>query len=187
LTYLFFYVIIYLGLKLFFEGVFFMNVYITYDRYECSEWFNIYNIDTSVTRSLKKFRDIDLPSFLDYGPDDCHSFILQRVEMTKKEYEQVLSWMNDNNQSLENYGDKSSDLFRFMEDIYDRVGCVGYNDDIIRSTDGCSDICELPHFYGQMSHQDTSNDDVYDEIMDKLQEDDNLRRMVIKEYIRCNY
>lgn len=164
-----------------------MTVYITYDRYEHNEWFSVYNIDTSLTRALKKFRTEDLPSFLGYGPDDCHSFQLQRVNMTKKEYEQLQSWMEDDTQTLENYGDRSSDFFKFMEEIYDRTGCTSSREDIICSTDGCSDLVELPHFYGQMSHQDTSDDDVYDEIMERLQDDEELFKTVLKEYIRCNY
>ena len=164
-----------------------MKVYITYDRYERNEWFSIENVDTSLKRSLKKFKETDLPEFINYGPDDCHFFLLQRVDMTKKEYEQLLSWIEDPTQTLENHGDESSDLFKFMCDIYDRVGCVDYEDDIIYSTDGCSDIFELPHFYGKMSHQDTSDQDVYDRLMERLCEDEDLRKVVLKEYIRCTY
>lgn len=164
-----------------------MKVYITYDRYERDEWYNVDNIDTSLTRSLKKFIENDLPSFLKYGPDDCHSYVLQRVDMTKKEYEQLLSWMNDPTQTLEDCGSESSDFYNFMCEIFDRTGNSKYKDDIIRSTDGCSDIVELPHFYGLMSHQDTSDEDVYDEIMERLCNDDDFCNMVIKEYIRCNY
>jgi hypothetical protein len=164
-----------------------MKVYITYDRYERDEWYSVYNIDTSLTRSLKKFKEKDLPDFLMYGPDDCHSFQLQRVEVTKKEYEQLLSWMKDDTQTLENYGDDSSDFYKFIYNIYDRIGESRYRDEVIRSTDGCSDIVELPHFYGQMSHQDTSDEDIYDELMDKLCDDEDLRNMVIKAYVRCNY
>ncbi len=164
-----------------------MNVYITYDRYEKNEWFNIYNIDTSLTRSVKKFREEDLPNFLKYGPDDCHSFTLQRITMTKKSYEQLKSWMDDPNQTLEDYGDESSDLFKFLCSIYDKTGEVGSDSSTVYSTDGCSDIFELPHFYGRMSHLDTSDEDVYDEIMARLQNDDKFLDMVLKEYIRCNY
>lgn len=158
-----------------------MNVYITYDRYERDEWYSVYNIDTSLTCSLNQFKEVDLPSFLEYGPDDCHSFQLQKVSMTKKDYEQLMSWMTDPSQTLENYGKESSDFFNFMVSIFDS------NEGIIRSTDGCTDLVELPHFYGLMSHQDTSDDVVYDEIMERLQEDEDLFKLVLKEYIRCNY
>lgn len=164
-----------------------MKVYITYDRYENNEWFRVDHIETSLSRSLKHFREVDLPSFLKYGPDDCHSFVLQRVNITKKEYEQLLRWDKDPDQKLENYGDSSSDFFNFMVDLYDIVGCVDDEGNIICLTDGCSDIYELPHFYGLMSHQDTSDEDVYDRIMERLCNDEDFCDMVVKEYIRCNY
>jgi hypothetical protein len=159
-----------------------MKVYITYDRYEHNEWFSVDTIETSLTRSLKKFREEDLPSFIKYGPDDCHSFQLQRVNITKKEYEQLLSWDKDPTQTL----DSESDYYNFMCEIYDKVGCVD-DGDIICCTDGCSDIFELPHFYGLMSHIDTSDEEVYNKIMERLCEDDSFCDMVVKEYIRCNY
>ena len=160
-----------------------MKVYITYDRYENNEWFSVDTIETSLVRSLKKFREKDLPNFISYGPDDCHSYQIQKVEMTKKEYEQLLEWDKDPNQTL----DSSSDYYNFMCDIYDRVGCVEYEDDIIRCTDGCSDIFELPHFYGLMSHQDTSDEKVYNRIMDRLLDNEEFFDETLKEYIRCNY
>jgi hypothetical protein len=160
-----------------------MKVYITYDRYEHDEWFNVETIETSLTRSLKKFRTEDLPSFLKYGPDDCHSFVLQRVNMTKKEYEQLLEWDKDPNQYL----DRPCDYYNFMCELYDRTGCVSNQSDVIQYTDGCSDVWELPHFYGLMSHQDTTDEDVYNSIMERLFDDDNFCDMVVREYIRCRY
>ena len=160
-----------------------MKVYITYDRYENDEWFSVETIETSLTRSLKKFREEDLPSFLMYGPDDCHSFQLQRVDLTKKEYEQLLEWDKDPSQTL----DSPCDYYNFMCELYDRIGTVECEDDVICGTDGCSDVFELPHFYGLMSHQDTSDEDVYNKIMKRLCDDEDFCKRIIKEYIRCNY
>jgi hypothetical protein len=107
--------------------------------------------------------------------------------MTKKEYEQLKSWNDDPNQTLEDYGEKSSDFYKFMVSVFDRTGDPKYCDEVIRSTDGCSDVVELTHFYGLMSHQDTSDDYIYDEISERLSSDENFCDNVLKEYIRCNY
>ena len=64
-----------------------MNIYITYDRYEHDEWFSVFHIETNKARAIKHFREIDLIDFICYGPDDCHSFQLQKVVLSKKEYE----------------------------------------------------------------------------------------------------
>ena len=161
-----------------------MKVYITYDRYENNEWFSVNTIETSLMRSLKKFREEDLPSFLEYGPDDCHSYQLQRVDMTKKEYEQLLEWNNDPNQSL----DGDSDYYNFMCGIYDRTSYVKYQDEVIRSTDGCSDFSEIIKFYGMMKGIDPEDiEDLEDDLQDELYGDNDLCHKVIVEYVKCNY
>jgi hypothetical protein len=160
-----------------------MKVYITYDRYEHDEWFRVDNIDTSLKRSLKKFKEQDLPSFLEYGPDDCHSYQLQRVEMTKKEYEQLLSWNEDPEQKLENFGDeRNSDYFKFLQELYDN------QEEVIRSTDGCSDFYEIVQFYGQMKGIDPEDfEDYEDELQEELCTNDSLRHEVVVEYVKRNY
>ena len=67
-----------------------MNVYITYDRYERDEWYSLYGVETNKKRAIKKFLEEYLPDFLDYGPDDCHSFQLQKVILTAREYKELL-------------------------------------------------------------------------------------------------
>ncbi len=164
-----------------------MKVYITYDRYEHNEWFSVDTIETSLKRSYKKFKEEDLPSFLEYGPDDCHMYQLQRVDMTKKEYEQLLSWMSDPTQSLEDYGDNSSDFYKFMCSIYDRSGCVDC-EDVICSTDGCSDFYEIIKFYGMMKGIDPEDfEDFEDELQEELCSDDDLCHRVVLEYVKRNY
>lgn len=67
-----------------------MEVYITYDRYEHDEWYDISWIGINKEQAIKQFKEQELPSFLEYGPDDCHSFQLVEVVMStnSKEYDQ---------------------------------------------------------------------------------------------------
>ena len=162
-----------------------MKVYITYDRYERDEWFNIYYISTDRGESIKHCREQDLYDFISYGPDDCHSFQLQEVKMTKKEYDLFMKWYNEN-QSLENYGSGSSDLFKKMVDIFDSTGIVG-DDSVLISTDGCSDYCEVIHYYGRQKGLDTSDDDIFYDLEEELMDDENLQDKVLKDYIKDTY
>jgi hypothetical protein len=158
-----------------------MKVYITYDRYERDEWFNIYYISTRKTDSIKHCREVDLYDFISYGPDDCHSFQLQVVEMTKEEFKLFLGWYTEN-QSLENYGEKSSLLFKKMVEIFDDS-----NDTCLISTDGCSDYCDLIHYYGRKKGLDTSDDDIYYDVEEELMMDEDLRNRVLRDYIKHTY
>jgi hypothetical protein len=94
------------------------NVYICFDRYEEDEWYNVFFISTDRDESIRKCKEETLPNFLDHGPDDCHSFQLVEVEMSEKDYDRLLKWNNDPNQTLENYGDESSDYFVWMYKLY---------------------------------------------------------------------
>ena len=162
-----------------------MKVYITYDRYERDEWYNIYHTSTDKEESIKHCKEVDLPSFLEYGPDDCHSFQLQEVEMTQEEYDQFMKWYNED-QSLENYGDRSSDLFKKMVEFYDQTG---YNDPtVLISTDGCSDFYDILKYYGQMKGIDPEDfDDLEDDLQMELCEDDELYKKVLRQYINDTY
>ena len=120
-----------------------MKVYICYDRYEHDEWFNVFYVGTNRDESIRHCKEIDLPNFLSCGPDDCHSFQLVEVKLTKKQYEQLLTWYNDNTQSLEDYGDESSDYYKFMYDLYDDK----YKTETIIWTDGCSDLYDIVRFF----------------------------------------
>lgn len=162
-----------------------MNVYITYDRYENDEWYSIEHIETNKQRAIKHFKEVDLPDFLAYGPDDCHSFQLQRVEMTKKQYDTFMKWIEEG-QSLENYGTKSSELFEFMVDLFDGTGVVG-DTSVLFSTDGCSDNFELIEFYCQHLGIDADDYDARYEIEEKLFNDEELYTEILKQYIAMYY
>lgn len=162
-----------------------MKVYITYDRYERDEWYNIYFISLNRDESIRHCIEEDLVDFISYGPDDCHSFQLQEVEMTKEQYNNFMRCYNED-QSLENYGDESSELFKIMVDIFDETGVVGDVSTII-STDGCSDNVDIIHYYGNQKGLDTDDDDVYYDIEEELFNDDELYTKVLKDYIRDTY
>jgi hypothetical protein len=165
-----------------------MKVYICYDRYENNEWFNIYGVGTRKNEEIQKCKKEYLPKFISYGPDDCHSFQLQCVDMTTKEYDEFTNWIKED-QSLEYLGDDSSDLFKKMTEIYDHVGCTKYQNEILLSTDGCSDINDMVHNYGKRIGRDTQDENVYDEILEEITEMDekDLYDKVLKQYIRNTY
>ena len=162
-----------------------MKVYITYDRYERDEWYSIYNISLDREESIRHCKEVDLPSFLEYGPDDCHSFQLQEVEMAQEEYDLFMKWYSED-QSLENYGDRSSDLFKKMVEFYDQTG---YNDpNVLISTDGCSDFYDILKYYGQMKGIDPEDfDDLEDDLQYELCSDDELYGKVLRQYINDTY
>lgn len=173
-----------------------MKVYICFDRYECDEWYNVSFIGTDREESIKKCKEESLPDFLCYGPDDCHSFLLVEVEMFKKDYNQLMKWFNDPNQSLEKHGSNNSDYFNFMCELYDLTGCVDYQSMILISTDGCSDYTEIVRYYSvfykdkeieDVSDQDWIFSDEYEEYYEELTNDDELCEKVIKEYVQDTY
>ena len=162
-----------------------MKVYITYDRYERDEWYSIYHIGLDRDESIRHCKEEDLPKFLEYGPDDCHSYQLQVVNMTKKQYEQLLEWMKDENQTLENYGDESSDFFKFMCEVYDQMTY----DDYLVYTDGCSDFYDILKFYGRLKGITPEDfEDYEDDLTEEFCElDDDLRLDIIRRYIHDMY
>jgi hypothetical protein len=162
-----------------------MKVYIIYDRYERDEWFSIDYVGTDRNESIKKFKEECLPDFISYGPDDCHSYQLQEVEMTQEQYDTFTKWIKEG-QSLENYGRESSDLFKFMVNLYDETGVVG-NTSVLLSTDGCSDYIDMIHFYGKSKGLDTEDDEVFEELQEELYNDEELYQKVLKKYIKKYY
>lgn len=161
-----------------------MKVYVTYDRYERDEWYNIYSISTNRNESIKHCKEVDLPDFISYGPDDCHSFQLQEVKMTKSQYDTFMKWIEED-QSLENYGSKSSDLFNFMVNLFDGTG--GVEVETIISTDGCTDNIDVVHYYGKTIGKDTSDDEVFYDLQELLYDDEDLYTKTLKDYINDTY
>jgi hypothetical protein len=155
-----------------------VRVYITYDRYEHDEWLSIYTIETNKQRAIKKFKEEDLPSFLGYGPDDCHSFQLQKVEMSKSLYDNLLKW----NGSSDKYDEEN--LKELLIAIFDEE--EEFEVETLYSTDG-SDNWDLLRFYASINGLDYDDDDVAEEIQEKLFNNDELYNEVLKKYIALNY
>ncbi len=167
-----------------------MKVYIIYDRYEHNEWFSVDYIGTRKSDSIKEFKEKCLPEFLEYGPDDCHSYQLQVLNLTKDQYEQLLEWDNDPNMSLE-----SGPYYDFMCEVYEQCDWSDTGN-VLLSTDGCSDFYEIVRYYSvfyknkdieEVSEHEWLFTDEYDEFYEELTSDDELCDKVIKEYVRDTY
>ena len=162
-----------------------MKIYITYDRYERDEWFNVYNVSTNKDDAVKHCLEKDLVNFISYGPDDCHSFQLQEVDMSKKEYDTFTKWVEEDSTPADN-GSESSDLYKYLVELFDKTGVAG-NTSVLISTDGCSDNVDIVHYYGKQKGLDTTDDDVYYDLEEELFNDEELYEKVLKDYIRDTY
>ena len=158
-----------------------MNVYICYDRYERDEWYSVYHIETNKNRAIKHFREVDLIDFLSYGPDDCHSFVLQQVIMTAKQYHRLCYLVeNEGNHTC----DTSDELKDLLISIYDESEFDVYT---LMSTDGCTDNFELLKFYCVVNGLDPENYDNINDAQDALYDDEDLYLIWLKRYIALNY
>ena len=167
-----------------------MKVYIIYDRYEHNEWFSVDYIGTRESESIKEFKEKCLPKFLEYGPDDCHSYQLQVVNITKKQYEQLLEWDNDPKMSLE-----SGPYYDFMCEVYEQCDWSDTGN-VLLCTDGCSDFYEIVRYYSvfyknkdieEVSEHEWLFTDEYDEFYEELNDDEDLWNKVTKEYVQDTY
>lgn len=167
-----------------------MKVYIIYDRYEGNEWFSVDYIGTRKLESIKEFKEKCLPEFLKYGPDDCHSYQLQVVNLAKKQYEQLLEWDNDPNVSLE-----SGPYYDFMCEVYEQSDWSDTRN-VLLCTDGCSEYQDIVRYYGMVVKGKDSDEvneydwvftDEYDEYYEELMNDNDLFERMCKEYIKYNF
>ena len=169
-----------------------MNVYVIYDRYEHDEWYSVYAIETNKRRAIKKFKEECLPDFLAYGPDDCHSFQLQKVQMENKQYKRFCSLVENETSDLQN--PDNQELKDMLIAMFDEDFDMFYEFETIFSTDGCSDNVEVVDFYianYEITDPDESEYDDEDDyryaVMEKLYNDNELYDEIIKEYIKINY
>lgn len=167
-----------------------MKVYIIYDRYEKDEWFSVDYIGTRKSESIKKFKEECLPSFLKCNPDDCHSYQLQVVEMTKKQYEQLLDWYNNPTMSLE-----EGPYYDFMCEVWEQ-GDWSDTGNILMSTDGYSEYPNIVRYYGVVvKGKDRKKvvdfywefTDEYEDLYDELMNNDDLLERMCKEYVKYNF
>ena len=153
-----------------------MNIYIAYDRYERDEWYSIYHIETNRLRAIKHFKEVDLVDFISYGPDDCHSFQLQKVVMANKGYRELLDVYKNGS---------DEDIKDFMMPIYDEDD--EFEVETIFFTDGCSDNFELIEFYCRRIGIEADDYDAIEEAEENLFNDEELYLKILKDYIKCNY
>lgn len=169
-----------------------MKVYIIYDRYEHDEWFSVYSVGTDRDEMIKKCKEEDLPSFIEYSPDDCHSFQLVCIEITKSQYNKLKKWSEEIG-SIEDYeDDENRDFYEFMYEVYDDK----YTIETIISTDGCSDVFEIVKYYG-VKYKNVDCEDISDiewlysdeseEYQEELMNDEDLWKKVLREYILDTY
>lgn len=152
-----------------------MNVYITYDRYEKDEWYSLYGVETNKRRAIKKFLEEYLPDFLDYGPDDCHSFQLQKVILTAKEYKKLL-YLNEHGSDEE--------IKEFLMPIFDEDD---FEVETLFATDGCTDNWEIFKLYCEEIGVSEDDEDTYDKAQEKFFNDDALYTEYMKKYIKIYY
>ena len=171
-----------------------MRVYVVFDRYERNEWINVFYVGTDREESIKHCKEVDLPSFLEYGPDDCHSFQLVEVEMTKTRFKKLLKW-------VEQFGscedtEEVREFFEFMVDMYEEHGELSDVIETIICTDGCSDFYEIVRYYSvfyknkdieEVGEHEWLFTDEYDEFYEELTDNEDLWIKVTKEYVRDTY
>jgi len=126
-----------------------MKVYITYDRYEYNEWFYIYQITNKINEVRKDLKK-NLTDFIGDGPDDCHSYQIQVVNLTEDKVEKLKTKV----QYPIEYGDE---LYELMCKIYKRCDFGPTTTNCLLSTDGCSDNVELVYFYMREQGIDVDN------------------------------
>ena len=148
-----------------------MKVYITYDRYEYNEYFNIYQITTRMSEVRKDYKK-NLIDFISYRPDDCHSYQIQIVNLTKKEYELLKS-------HVDNTIDDDDEFMELMIKIYEDP-----DSDCLICTDGCSDNNELVNFWIEYNGLDEYDED---QIEEDLNNDGTFYDKVLKKYINYTY
>jgi len=166
-----------------------MKVYITYDRYEHNEWFSVYEITNDINELKKNYKE-HLIDFISYGPDDCHQYQIQEVDMTEEEYEFVKGLVDQNEDPESNKTEEDALLDEIMEGIYNECN----RSNCLLSTDGCSDNVDVVHFYLQFElglDQDETDPEEYEEKFDEINElfneDSNLYQKTLKEYIDVTY
>ena len=112
-----------------------MKIYLTYFRYDRGETYSIYNLETSLKRSLNHWYDKDVPNFLGYGPDDVSQLYLVKCNLSVSEVDIIKNFMNSN----EDYD----------KDFYELMKTIDNNSDEIRFTTGDEVWEVLEYFYSR--------------------------------------
>ena len=146
-----------------------VTVYITYDRYEHDEWHSISHIDNNRESAIEHYINEDLPDFVCYGPDDCHSFQLEAVVMPESLYKRLL------------FLDSSEGNNKELEELMTAIYQGEYEKEVILGTDGVSDFYEVLEYYCQQMGYDYDDDDERNNAQDELCGDDKKFRQLLIE------
>ena len=158
-----------------------MNVYITYNRYGRDEWFAVYNIDTNKQKAIKNFKEESLLNFLGCGPDDCHSFQLQKVVLTKTQYKHLCKLADNTNTS----GEDEEELRELLISFFDEDD--EYDVETLMQTDGCSDNLEIAELYCERMGISEDDYEAREEARVKVWDDEELFLKYYKEYVSICY
>ena len=156
-----------------------MKVYITYDRYEHDEWFEVCYLGRDYDKAYSHCIEVDLPDFISCGPDDCHSFQLKELEMSEYMYRKLRKFVNAENLS---YREQKT-----FDDLMIRIHDGEFEEEIILFTDGCSDNYEIIDYYCKSVGIEADDDDARYNVEEKLFNDEELYLKVVKDYIKYNY
>lgn len=150
------------------------TIYITYDRYEHNEWFSIYNIQTDEQKAIENFGNA-LLDFLCYGPDDCHTFLLQKIDLPNSKYKKLLKLSKESGSERE-FNDLMTEIYEDNESNW------------IFCTDGCSDVYDIVNYYVSQKGLDPDSDSEEVEMAkEEIYNDDELFTKMAKQYIEQNY
>ena len=165
-----------------------MKVYLTYFRYDRGECYSIYNLDTSRQRSVKSWKENDLPNFLGYGPDDVSQLYLVKCDLTKDEVQLIKDFMNSNEEYNKDFYDlMNNKVHDNCEQLYGSSG-----DECWEIVDFVCEYCRTIVLFNEFhTYYSTLNFNDEDELREQIQElifnDDDLWEIVLKKYIEVYY
>ena len=153
-----------------------MKVYIIYDRYEHNEFITIYNISKSMKEFKKDYKD-EIRSFLEMGPDDCHTFVGQIVNVNDDQLEVLEDYWNSEDP------DDSHPGFNLMEEIWSKnssKNCLFMIDSY--------DNTKVFEEYMSEQHPDIEEEtDEWYELEEEFYDNDTLYETELTKYIDRNY
>lgn len=151
-----------------------MKFYITYDMYEHDEWFNIYQITLKMSEVKKDYKK-NLLDFLSYGPDDCHSYQIQIVDLTEEDYKLLSSQVG------KIIDPTNKEVYELMKRIGDDYIWCQYDDtNCLLCTDGCTDIDNLDD---SLRNQGLDDDEIEQIYYDEDQYKKQLKKYIDETYI----
>ena len=152
-----------------------MKFYITYDMYEHDEWlFNIYQITPKMSEVKKDYKK-NLLDFLNYGPDACHSYQIQIVDLTEEDYKLLSSQVGKIIDSTD------KEVCELMKRIGDECTWCQYDDtNCLLCTDGCTDIDNLDD---SLRNQGLDDDEIEQIYYDEDQYKKQLKKYIDETYV----